>query len=172
MRETSRNAGYSRIALTLLFAGLFVLLAGGAAFAQAGWPIAASSGDNGAITPAGTVYVADGAGQSFTFIPDPGYLVYRVVVDGSAMVGNVPSYTFNAVHGQHSILVTFAPGSGIQDYGGVVVSTPDLYIFGGDYDRRRDVRDYSRRGFESRAAAHPEDRGAARPAGGERGGRR
>jgi hypothetical protein len=40
-------------------------------------------------------------------------------------------------------------------YGGaVVVAEPDVYLFGGGYDRGRDVHDYSRRGGESRAAAH------------------
>jgi hypothetical protein len=170
MRETLRTAGRSRIAFALLFSGLLVFLAGGAAFAQASWPINASSGGNGAISPGGTVYVADGVGQSFAFVPDPGYLVYQVIVDGNAVAGiagNVTGYTLTAVHGQHSILVTFAPASGIPYYGGgVVVSAPDLYLFGGGYDRGRDVRDYSRRGSESRRAAHPESRAPARPAGG------
>ena len=41
-------------------------------------------------------------------------------------------------------------------YGGpVVVPGPDVYFFGGDYGRGRDVRDYSHRGVVSRAAAHP-----------------
>jgi hypothetical protein len=41
-------------------------------------------------------------------------------------------------------------------YGGaVVVPGPDLFLFGGDYDRGRDVQDYSHRGSESRGAAHP-----------------
>jgi hypothetical protein len=176
MRETLRNVSRSRIPFTLLFAGLFVLLAGGTAFAQTFWPISASSVGNGSISPAGTANVADGAALSFGFLPSPGYLVYQVIVDGSVVGGNATGYTFNAVHGQHSILVTFAPASGVQDYGqdygGVVVSTPDLYLFGGGYDRGRDVHDYSRRGSESRAAAHPESRGAARPAGGGQGRRR
>jgi hypothetical protein len=49
-------------------------------------------------------------------------------------------------------------------YGGaVVVAEPDVYVFGGGYyERGRDVHDYSHRGSESRAVAHP----AARPAGG------
>ena len=172
MRETSWNVGHSRIAFTLLSAGLLVLLAGGAAFAQTFWPISASSGDNGSISPAGTVNIADGATLSFSFLPSPGYLAYQVIVDGSVVGGNATGYTFDAVHGQHSIAVTFAPASGIQDYGGVVVSAPDLYLFGGGYDRGRDVRDYSHRGSESRAAAHPESRAPARPAGGQQGGRR
>jgi hypothetical protein len=41
-------------------------------------------------------------------------------------------------------------------YGGpVVVPGPSVYFWGGDYDRGRDVRVYSHRGFESRAVAHP-----------------
>jgi hypothetical protein len=41
----------------------------------------------------------------------------------------------------------------------VVAPGPDLYLFGGGYDRGRDVHDYSHRGHESRAAAHPAARG-------------
>jgi hypothetical protein len=49
--------------------------------------------------------------------------------------------------------------------GAVVVAETDVYVFGGGYyERGRDVHDYSHRGSESRAVAHP----AARPA---RGGR-
>jgi hypothetical protein len=36
----------------------------------------------------------------------------------------------------------------------VVVPGPDMYVFGGSYERGRDVHDYSHRGFESRASAH------------------
>jgi hypothetical protein len=39
--------------------------------------------------------------------------------------------------------------------GGVVVADPDMYFFGGGYDRGGDVHNYSQRGFASRAAAHP-----------------
>ena len=40
-------------------------------------------------------------------------------------------------------------------YGGaVVVPGPDLYFFGGSYERGHDVHDYSRRGFESRGSRH------------------
>jgi hypothetical protein len=39
--------------------------------------------------------------------------------------------------------------------GGVVVDpAPDVVLFGGGYDRGRDVHSYSRRGAESRVAAH------------------
>jgi hypothetical protein len=46
----------------------------------------------------------------------------------------------------------------------VVVPGPDIYVFGGGYERGRDVHAYSHRGVVSRAVAHPVVRG--------RGGRR
>jgi hypothetical protein len=53
-------------------------------------------------------------------------------------------------------------------YGGEVVAPgPDLLLFGGGYDRGRDVHVYSQRGFASRAAVHPEaGREAAHSGGG------
>ncbi|MGA2030311.1 MAG: hypothetical protein ABSG87_09600 [Verrucomicrobiota bacterium] len=41
-----------------------------------------------------------------------------------------------------------------EGYGGVVVAQPDLFLFGGGYDRGRDVHAYSNRGYESRGAGH------------------
>jgi hypothetical protein len=41
----------------------------------------------------------------------------------------------------------------------VVVPGPDVYFYGGIHERGRDARDYSHRGFESRAAAHSVRRG-------------
>jgi hypothetical protein len=63
--------------------------------------------------------------------------------------------------------LTGCVGVGYVDggYGGaVVVPGPDVYVFGGGYERGRDVHAYSNRGVASRAAAHP--------GGGGRGGRR
>ena len=39
--------------------------------------------------------------------------------------------------------------------GAVLVPGPDIYVFGGGYERGRDVHAYSQRGYESRGAAHP-----------------
>jgi len=50
--------------------------------------------------------------------------------------------------------------------GGVVVAEPDVYLFGGGYDRGRDVHSYSERGSVSRAAAHPSGGGHASGGGG------
>jgi hypothetical protein len=44
-------------------------------------------------------------------------------------------------------------------YGSVVVAPePEVYIFGGGYDRGRDVHAYRARGEASRAVAHGRDR--------------
>jgi hypothetical protein len=138
---------------------LFLLLAEGIAFAQITWPVYASAGAGGAINPAGTVYVPDGAGVTFTFIPDPDYMVYQVIVDGLVVAGSVPAYSFEGIHGQHSILVTFAPVPAPEEYGPeVVVPGPGLFLFGGDFGPGHDERDFSRRGLESRREAHPEFR--------------
>jgi hypothetical protein len=46
--------------------------------------------------------------------------------------------------------------------GAVVAPGPDLYLFGGGFDRGRDAHDYSHRGSESRAVAHPAGGGGER----------
>jgi hypothetical protein len=40
----------------------------------------------------------------------------------------------------------------------VVAPTPDVFLFGGGYDRGRDVHGYRDRGAQSRGAAHGGDR--------------
>ena len=58
-------------------------------------------------------------------------------------------------------------------YGGEVVAPgPDVYFFGGGYERGRDVHDYSHRGVVSRAVAHPARPSAPHPARGGHGGKR
>jgi hypothetical protein len=68
--------------------------------------INASSGPNGSIDPAGTVLVNEGSNQTFTFIPQTGYVVRNVRVDGTN-IGATNTYTFNNVQEDHSISVTF-----------------------------------------------------------------
>jgi len=43
---------------------------------------------------------------------------------------------------------------GYDGYDGYDGGGPDVYLFGGNYDRGRDVQAYSHRGSASRAAAH------------------
>ena len=68
--------------------------------------ITASAGDNGAISPSGSVPVDAGANQTFTFTPDIGYKIGNIQVDGEDL-GEIPSYTFKNVKEQHTISVSF-----------------------------------------------------------------
>ena len=70
------------------------------------YTITASAGDGGTISPSGSVSVNAGSGQTFQFIPDAGYEVLDVTVDGSS-VGSNTSYTFNSVSSNHTIAVSF-----------------------------------------------------------------
>jgi len=69
--------------------------------------ITATAGANGSIIPSGAVVVPDGADQSFTITPDPGFQVAEVLVDGVPM-GPLASHTFDDVTQDHTIHATFA----------------------------------------------------------------
>lgn len=68
--------------------------------------ITSSTGPNGTISPLGTINVTPGANQTFTFIPNTGYGIDTVFVDG-VKVASAPSYTFIAVSAPHTISVRF-----------------------------------------------------------------
>ena len=78
----------------------------------------------------------------------------------AAVLGLAASSVVDEVYGG---VVVVVPGPVVVPV--PVVPLPGVYFWGGPYDRGRDVRDYSRRGHESRGAAHP-------VRGGARGGRR
>ena len=89
---------------------------------QAYHVVTASAGAHGNISPAGEVKVADGADASFAFVPDEGYRVAGVTVDGKG-VGAPASYVLESVAADRSIHVEFAPlssggGSGTAGGGG------------------------------------------------------
>ena len=69
--------------------------------------ITASAGEGGSITPSGMVSVNSGSNQTFNIIPNSGYEISDVKVDGSS-VGAVNSYTFNNISSNHTITATFA----------------------------------------------------------------
>lgn len=69
--------------------------------------IQATAGENGSVTPAGKITVREGQTQVFTFTPNAGYTVDKVLVDGEN-VGVVTSYTFKYVTKDHTIEVVFA----------------------------------------------------------------
>ncbi|WP_317856166.1 S-layer homology domain-containing protein [Chakrabartyella piscis] len=68
--------------------------------------IKATAGDNGSITPAGYTYVAVGDDQRFDIVPDIGYEILCVWVDGEEM-GVLNTYTFTDVTEAHTIEAKF-----------------------------------------------------------------
>ncbi|MFO7997810.1 MAG: S8 family serine peptidase [Bacteroidales bacterium] len=68
--------------------------------------IEAFAGDHGTIDPSGSITVEHGASQSFTIIPDPGYFVGDVLVNGLS-VGPLSDYTFENVTADQTISVVF-----------------------------------------------------------------
>lgn len=71
------------------------------------YTITASAGVNGSISPSGAVPVSHGATQAFTTLPDPGFFVDSMFVDGSP-VDSLTSFTFTTVNSVHTISVTFS----------------------------------------------------------------
>lgn len=66
----------------------------------------ASAGSGGMITPSGDLQVVEGTMMPFTVIPDPGYDVADVLMDG-ASVGKVLSYAFENITANHTINASF-----------------------------------------------------------------
>lgn len=80
--------------------------------------ITATAGENGNISPSGSVTVAEGTNQTFTITPAGGYHIEDVLVDGQS-IGAVSSYTFEKVAGNHTISATFdrnSSGGGTTRY--------------------------------------------------------
>ncbi|MGH1362739.1 MAG: YCF48-related protein [Calditrichia bacterium] len=77
-----------------------------AIFQQITHSITVSSNFGGQVLPNGTVIVTDGADQTFQFIPDPGYAVDWVEVDGNNLATQ-SEYTFSNVTEDHAIQVEF-----------------------------------------------------------------
>jgi FtsP/CotA-like multicopper oxidase with cupredoxin domain len=78
-----------------------------ATFAIDTFTITASAGPNGSISPSGAVSVNYGEDKIFTIIPNTGYHIVDVKVDGVS-VGAITSYTFTHVTSNHTIDATFA----------------------------------------------------------------
>lgn len=90
-------------------------------FAQSTYTIQASAGANGIITPSGTINVAQGGNQSFSMIPNTGYEVQAVYIDGNS-VGALTSYTFTNVTANHQIYVTFIHVDGVGENDNLAIS--------------------------------------------------
>lgn len=66
----------------------------------------AFAGSNGTISPAGSLYYAYGVSAPFTIIPDSGFIIENVFVDGMR-VGNDTAYTFIDIREPHTITALF-----------------------------------------------------------------
>jgi len=107
--------------------------------------IMAGAGDGGSISPSGAVAVVYGGSQMFSILPDSGYRIKDVKVDGDS-VGQNSTYTFTMVTKSHAIYAEFEetpqftidatagpngmiapPGLTLVDYGGnqSYIITPD-----------------------------------------------
>ena len=85
--------------------------------------VTATSGEGGAIDPAGTTLVKKGTSKTFNVVPATGYEVANVVVDGTDL-GPISYYTFERVGTDHTISATFQKAQ----TGG------EIAIFNNDFD--------------------------------------
>lgn len=69
--------------------------------------LSATAGTNGKISPKGNLTVDKGSDYEFTFLPDQGYVVAKVYIDGVETKVQNNKYTFKAVDANHTISVTF-----------------------------------------------------------------
>jgi sialate O-acetylesterase len=78
------------------------------------FPINAQAGYGGSVSPPGTLQVTHGGSQTYSIVPQPGFSIAKVTVDG-VNVGNAATHTFSNVDASHSITATFTgtggPGS-------------------------------------------------------------
>jgi hypothetical protein len=70
------------------------------------YTIIATAGPNGSIAPSGAVTVDHGGSLTFTMVPDAGYRISDVNVDGS-WIGPKTTYTFTNVTAPHTIDASF-----------------------------------------------------------------
>ena len=78
-----------------------------ASFASDWCTVTSSAGAGGSISPLGAQTLAAGSDAAFTIVPDPGYHIADVAVDG-ASVGAVASWQFTGLQADHTIAATFA----------------------------------------------------------------
>jgi hypothetical protein len=75
------------------------------------YTIKAYAGTGGTISPSGTISVPNGGNQSFIIVPNTGYEIESVVVNGVNR-GALNAFTFTDVDADHSIIASFKKVSG------------------------------------------------------------
>ena len=104
------------------------------------YKITATAGENGAISPDGEIEYEEGEAAEYTFIPDEGYEVDEVLVNGDTVDFENNSYTFETVDKDYTIHVTFKLIESIKDVNGVSIRiTPnpmsEVLFITGMYDK-------------------------------------
>ena len=75
--------------------------------AEKSYKISVRASEGGSVSPYGTILALEGKDQTLTFIPDDGYRVSTLYIDGSR-VSAAESYTFKRVNSTHTVEVIFA----------------------------------------------------------------
>lgn len=75
--------------------------------AEKSYKISVRTSEGGSVSPYGTILALAGKDQTLTFIPDDGYRVSALYIDGSR-VSAAESYTFKRVNSTHTVEVVFA----------------------------------------------------------------
>nr|MCR5114610.1 T9SS type A sorting domain-containing protein [Bacteroidales bacterium] len=75
-------------------------------FAQREYTLTATAGEGGTVTPAGATTVACGNSQTYTVVPDEGYEIAYLMVDGDS-VAAAGSYTFSDIREDHTFEAYF-----------------------------------------------------------------
>ncbi|MBR5983236.1 MAG: leucine-rich repeat domain-containing protein [Bacteroidales bacterium] len=114
-----------------------------ASFVMLTYTITATAGENGTITPSGESVINCGDEQSFIIIPDNGYLIASVLVDGAYVTEQLDEgvYTFTNVTANHTIEALFE-AEPLPQYTITILSNNDEYgsvSGGGTYEEGTDV---------------------------------
>lgn len=96
--------------------------------------ITVSSNVGGRVSEEGAIKIDDGSSKTFTFTPETGYQVKKLLVDG-APVTTASSYTFSSVSKDHTLAVEFAKKEysvtvSTQSHGTISASSPKV-VHGG-----------------------------------------
>jgi len=97
-----RNNFFKTILFSAIIAGILI----GYSNSVCAFTITPTAGEHGKIDPAKQVQVNAGQNITFNMIPDPGYIVENVSINGFE-IGAVSSWTFDPVNGDYTIHVTF-----------------------------------------------------------------
>ncbi len=78
--------------------------------------VQADSGPGGTVSPSGTLPTPAGMTRTIDIIPDPGFRIKSVVIDGTELTGRNQHVCFKNITSDHSVSVTFEPGSDYFDF--------------------------------------------------------